>query len=84
MQNEELDEQTAEIINIIVNETMANVARSCEIKSNYTDVNLIMNVLTGCIVKMMSAVPAELRVTFIGIVCQNLEVNRQNFNKQGI
>ena len=84
MQNEELDEQTAEKVNEIIDEVMRNVARLCSIKNQYTDMNLIMNVLTGCMVKMMGCLHAELRPIFIEIVAQNLEVNRQNFENRGV
>lgn len=82
MQNEELDEQTSQKINEIIDKVMINIVELCDINSKYTDLNLVMNVLTGCMVKMMMITSSELRPIFIETITQNLEVNRLNLEKQ--
>lgn len=84
MQNEELDEQISQKINEIIDKVMINIVELCDINSKYTDFNLVMNVLTGCMVKMMMITSSELRPIFIETIKRNLEINRLNFEKKEI
>ncbi len=83
MGNEKLDKEHTEIINNIVNE-MINIIRSKVPNSKYTEYNLVMNVLTGCMSRMMQQLPSDDRYSFISLVIKSLKANKDNFERLGI
>jgi len=51
---------------------------------SYSQYHMMMNVITGSMVKMMQRIPDELRDHFIQMVLENLVANLNNFRKLGV
>ncbi len=75
MKNEELDSKNSIFINEAVIKTLEKITLECSTHSIYSQYNLIMNVLTGCLVKMMQLIDSSLREEFIELVNKNLKIN---------
>lgn len=86
MQNEELNKVTAQKCTELTDSILLKLSldvHKCAQMNGYTDFNLIMNVLTGCMVRMMTILDDPIREPFISMTLNNLAVNLEYLRKQG-
>lgn len=83
--HEELSQKAQKKVNELGNEILIQLKEDVQpYLESYTEYNMIMNVISGCVVKIMQKIPDEHREQFIRLVAENLVENLNHFRKLGI
>ncbi len=82
--HETLDEETAKKLGKIAQAIMNGLMKVLPKDTEYTDFNLTVNVLCGCMCAVMGSLEPERRPEFIERFKMGLVINMENFAKHGI
>lgn len=80
--NEELNEEISFLLNKMGGIVVDKIVQALPKDTEYSEFNLLMNVLTCSLGFVMQSIPSEHRKGFIYGVANVLEINRQHFEDE--
>ena len=80
-----MNEQTAKYVNELSDTVLLSLVETLKMREHqYTEVNVILNILTGCLVKIMQKMPDEIRGEFVKLISIHLKSNLNHLRKKGV